>query len=73
MEIARSGDMPLPTTEDPFEDDLGYGAAIHVVSTDPRHRLTWLILKGIMQGLYDFLIAQGRFVVSALRRTSSFL
>ena len=55
--------MPLPRTEDPFEDDLGYGTAIYVVSTMPFHRITWGILKGILQGLQDFLVDQGRFMV----------
>lgn len=55
--------MPLPQSEDPFDDDLGYGAAVHVVSTRPRHRLTWRILRGIMQGLWDVLVEQGRYLV----------
>lgn len=55
--------MPLPLTEDPFHDDLGYGAAIHVVSIKPRRRITWGILKGIVQGLWNFLVEEGRFVV----------
>ena len=55
--------MPLPSTEDPFDDDLGYGAAIHVVSTNVRHRLTWGILNAVMQGLWDFLIEGRRFLV----------
>ena len=59
----RSGDVPLPLTEDPFHDDLGYGAAIHVVSIKPRHRITWGILKGILQGLWYVLVHEGRYVV----------
>ncbi|CAF9924927.1 hypothetical protein IMSHALPRED_006329 [Imshaugia aleurites] len=62
LQLERSGDVPLPLTEDPFHDDLGYGAAIHVVSTKPRNRLTWGILKGVMQGLWEFLVEQGRFM-----------
>lgn len=56
--------MPLPLTEDPFVDDLGYGAAITVVSTKPHHPITWLVLKGVMQGLRGFLVEEGRFMVS---------
>ena len=63
LQIERSGDVPLPQTEDPFDDDLGYGAAIHVVSTNIHHRLTWGILKSIMQGLWDFLIEGRRYLV----------
>ena len=59
--------MPLPITEDPFNDDLGYGAAIHIVSTDVRYRLTWGILMGILQGLWDFLVVANRYLVSELQ------
>lgn len=62
LQIQRSGDVPLPLTEDPFHDDLGYGAAIHVVSTKPRHRITWGILKGTVQGLWNFLVEESRYV-----------
>ena len=58
--------MPLPITEDPFNDDLGYGAAIHVVSTNVRNRLTWSILKDIMQGLWNFLVDANRYLVREL-------
>lgn len=66
VQIQRSGDGPLPITEDPFDDDLGYGAAIHVVSTNVRFRLTWGILMGILQGLWDFLVDANRYLVSEL-------
>ncbi|KAF6239719.1 hypothetical protein HO173_002265 [Letharia columbiana] len=62
LQLEKSGDVPLPQTEDPFHDDLGYGAAIHVVSTKPRHRITWKILKGIIQGLWNFLVEEGRYM-----------
>ena len=55
--------MPLPLSEDPFDDDLGYGAAIFIVSVKPRDRLTWGILKGIIQGLWNFLVVDGRYMV----------
>lgn len=58
--------MPLPIAEDPFEDDLGYGAVIHVVSTNVRFRLTWGILVGILQGLWDVLVDANRYQVSKL-------
>ena len=61
--------MPLPITEDPFDDDLGYGAAIHVVSTNVRYRLTWGIMMGILQGLWDILVDANRYLVSELQGT----
>lgn len=66
LQIERSGDVILPPTEDPFDDDLGYGAAIHVVSTRPKHRITWGILRGIMQGLWGFLVMQEKYLVCTL-------
>ena len=66
LKILTSGDGILPVTEDPFDDDLGYGAAIHVVSTNVRFRLTWGILMGILQGLWDFLVVADRYLVSEL-------
>lgn len=55
--------MPLPRTEDPFRDDLGYGAAIFIASVKVRDRITWGILKGITQGLWNFLVEEGRYMV----------
>lgn len=55
----ESGGGPLPYNEEPFLEDLGYGAAIKVTSARPDHRLTWRILKEAMQGLWDYLILQG--------------
>lgn len=68
QQLERTGDGPLPHTEDPFNDDLGYGAAIHVVSTSLYHRLTWQILTWIMKGLWGFLIEGERNVVRELER-----
>ena len=59
--LAQKGDVPLPSSEDPFHEDLGYGAAINVVSVKPDHPLTWGILKNTMDGLWEFLIVEGRF------------
>lgn len=64
QQIEREGDGPLPRTEDPFHEDLGYGAAIDVVSSRPDHRLTWGILKNAMDGLWGFLVEEGRYVES---------
>ncbi|CAD6579415.1 MAG: hypothetical protein ASARMPRED_009124 [Alectoria sarmentosa] len=61
-QLESSGDVPLPLTEDPFNDDLGYGAAIQVVSTKPHHRMTWGILKGVIQGLWNFLVEDGLYL-----------
>lgn len=60
--LEQEGDGPLPRNEDPFHEDLGYGAAINVVSARPDHRLTWSILKNAMEGLWEFLILDGRHV-----------
>ena len=65
--------MPLPQSEDPFDDDLGYGAAIFIVSVKPRHRITWGILKGITQGLWNFLVEEGRYMVCELGEIPSWL
>ena len=62
QQLGRGGDRPLPRSEEPFHEDLGYGAAIDVVSSRPDHRLTWGILKDAMEGLWDFLVTQGRYV-----------
>ena len=58
-----SGDVTLPQTEDPFDDNLGYGAAIYVVSTQPHHRITWAILTGIIEGLWNHLIEEDNYFV----------
>ena len=63
LQIERCGDVTLPHTEDPFDDDLGYGAAIHVVSTNPKNRLTWGILNDTIQGLWDILVEANRYQV----------
>ena len=53
---------PLPWDEDPFIEDRGWGAAIRIFSAQPNQRLTWRALKEAAQGLWEFLILQGRFV-----------
>ena len=63
MQFEHSGDILIPLSEDPFHDDMGYGAAIHVVSTNVQYRLTWGILKGVMKGLWDFLVVMDRYLV----------
>lgn len=62
QQLEHGGDRPLPRSEEPFLEDLGYGAAIDVVSARPDYRLTWGILKDAMQGLWDFLVIEGRHV-----------
>ena len=62
QQLEHGGDRPLPRSEDPFHEDLGYGAAIDVVSSRPDHRLTWGILKDAMEGLWGFLVIGGRYV-----------
>lgn len=64
QELEQGGDDPLPRRQDPFQEDLGYGAAIDVVSARPDHRLTWGILKDVMDGLWEFLVVEGRYVES---------
>lgn len=64
QQLEQEGDGPLPRSEDPFREDLGYGAAIYVVSSQPDHRLTWGILKDAMNGLWGFLVLEGRYVES---------
>lgn len=63
LQIEMSGDGPLPQTEQPFHDDLGYGASIYVVAVKPRRPITWVLLKGIIQGLWDVLVVGGRYKV----------
>ena len=62
QQLEQGGDRPLPRSEEPFYEDLGYGAAIDVVSSRPDYRLTWGILKDAMDGLWDFLVIEGRYV-----------
>lgn len=62
QQLQHEGDGPLPISEDPFREDLGYGAEIEVVSSRPDHRLTWGILKDAMDGLWEFLVVEGRYV-----------
>ncbi|KAL9065956.1 MAG: hypothetical protein Q9161_007871 [Pseudevernia consocians] len=62
QQLQHEGDGPLPISEDPFHENLGYGAAINVVSSRPDHRLTWGILKDAMNGLWGFLVLQGRYL-----------
>ena len=69
LQLQRSGDVPLSISEDPFDDDLGYGAAIHIVSTNVKSRLTWGILMAVLQGLWDFLVAANSFKESDLQGT----
>lgn len=64
QELEQGGDGPLPRRQDPFQEDLGYGVAIDVVSARPDHRLTWGILKDVMDGLWEFLVVEGRYVES---------
>lgn len=67
QELEQGGDDPLPRRQDPFQEDLGYGVAINVVSARPDHRLTWGILKDVMDGLWEFLIVEGRYVESEFK------
>ena len=64
QQIEQEGDGPLPASEEPFHEDLGYGAAIDVVSSRPDYRLTWGIMKDAMNGLWEFLVVEGRSVES---------
>ena len=60
-QLEQRGDSPLPRSHDPFHEDLGYGAAIDVFSAKLNHRLTWGILKDVMDGLWEFLVVGNRF------------
>ena len=62
--LEQGRDRPLPRSEDPFHEDLGYGAAIDIVSARPDHRLTWGMVKNAMDGLWEFLVVEGRYVES---------
>lgn len=60
--MAEQGGGALPYDEDPFLEDLGYGAEITAVSARPDLRLTWEILKCAMQGLWNYLIIGSHFM-----------
>ena len=62
--LKEKGDGPLFPYWEPFKEDLGYGTAITVFSTRPDRRLTWSIVKDAMEGLWTFLVVDGRFVES---------
>ena len=64
--LEQKGDGPLPRSEDPFHEDLGYGAAITVVSVRLDHRLTWSILKETMDGLWDVLVTKSYYTESTI-------
>ncbi len=53
---------PLPWDEDPFIEDLGWGARITIMSARPAHRITWKVLLETMRGLWDYLIQGGHFM-----------
>ncbi len=52
----------LPRSEDPFDENLGYGIAIIIVSARPDHRLTWSMLDDILRGMWIFLVVEGRYI-----------
>ena len=62
--LKEKGDGPLFPDWVPFKEDLGYGTAITVFSTRPDRRLTWSTVKDAMDGLWTFLVVDGRFVES---------
>lgn len=64
QQLEQGGDGPLPRDEEPFHEDLGYGAVIRVVPSRPDHRLTWGVVKDAMDGLWQFLVVEGRYVES---------
>lgn len=64
--IASGGDGVLPTSQDPFVYNKGYGAFIAAHSSNGR-RLTWSLLEGAVVGLYHGLYLRG------IHRTSEFL
>ena len=64
QQLEEKGDCPLFPYWDPFKEDLGYGTAITVFSSRPDRRLTWSIVKDAMEGLWTFLVIDGRFVES---------
>ena len=64
--IASEGDGVLPTSQDPFMYNKGYGAFIAAHSSNGR-RLTWSLLEGAVVGLYNRLYLRG------IYRASQFL
>ena len=64
QQLEEKGDCPLFPYWNPFKEDLGYGTAITVFSSRPDRRLTWSIVKDAMEGLWTFLVIDGRFVES---------
>ena len=63
-QLEREGDIPLPVSQEIFHEDLGYGAAINVVPSRPKYGITWGILKDAMDGLWEFLVEENRYVES---------
>ena len=61
--IASKGDSIIPTSEDPFMYNKGYGAFIAVQSARGRH-LTWSLLEGAVVGLHNGLYLRGRYRAS---------
>ena len=61
-QVEAGSEGPLPWDEDPFVEDLGWGAAINVISARPDHRLTWQLLEDITQGLWNYLILDEHFL-----------
>ena len=64
QQLEEKGDCPLYPDWEPFKEDLDYGAAVTVFSSRPDRRLTWSIVKDAMEGLWTFLVIDGRFVES---------
>lgn len=64
QQLEEEGDGPLPPDCEPFKENLGYGIEITVFSSRPDRRLTWRVVKDAMEGLWTFLVVDGRFVES---------
>ena len=64
QQLEEKGDCPLFPDWEPFKEDLGYGTAVTVFSSRPDRLLTWSIVKDAMEGLWEFLVIDGRFVES---------
>ena len=62
QQIEAGSEGPLPLDEDPFLENLGWGAAVLVMSAQPDHRLTWQLLADTMEGLWNYLIIDKHFV-----------
>jgi hypothetical protein len=62
QQIATGAKGVLPRSEDPFDENLGYGIAIIIVSARPDHRLTWSVLDDILRGMWIFLVVEGRYI-----------